>query len=249
MKKLFSVFVLALLSTSAMAGTVYMDGNDLGTLPDCDGTVRTSIDNDNTQLNLVFSNVVDCSNFDIVSANGARVNYTNKKLGGVNRARSGSFTIPGSLIDAGSNTIRVLLKSNSGKTSDTIVIRVRARSTPPTPPSSGSHGSISMTSRDSAILRACGGTLLTTVTGTGNERQLNLVFSKVANCSRFDILAANGSRVNYDIQELDGQNPNRHGSRTIPSRLIDWGYNSVVIKLRSVSGETSETIRVNFLAF
>ncbi len=249
MKKLFSVFALALLSTSAMAGTVYMDGNDYGNLPDCNGSVRTSIDNNNTQLNLVFSNVVNCSNFDIVSANGGRVNYPNKKLGGADRARSGSFTIPGSMIDYGSNTIRVQVKSNSGQTSDTIVIRVRARSTQPTPPTGGSHSSISMSSRDSAYMRACGGTIQTTVTGSSYNRQLNLVFRDVVNCSNFDILKSNGDRVNYPNKKLGGLDRSRSGSFTLPQNVIDFGWNSVTVVLKSNSGQTSETIRVNFVAY
>jgi hypothetical protein len=50
------------------------------------------------------------------------VNYPNKKLQGLDGARSGSFTLPKSVIDFGGNVVRVKLKSNSGQTVDNIVI-------------------------------------------------------------------------------------------------------------------------------
>lgn len=225
-------------SASAFAGTVYMDANDYASLPSCGGVIQTKISNDATQLNLVFSNVSQCSNFDIVSANGSKVNYPNQKLQGQNQARSGSFTIPASMIDYGSNTIRVLLQSNSGAHSDTIVISVRQVSAPTT-------NTIYMGSRSVRTLEVCGGYVETSV----SNGQLNIKFDNVTNCSNFDIVSANGDRVDNPNMKLGGKDGDRSGSFTLPKKVIEWGGNTVRVKLQSNSGQTAETIVINFLAF
>lgn len=89
-------------------------------LPNCSGTVELKIAGGN--VNLIFRNVVNCSNFDITNSNGDFVDYANKKLGGGDRDRSGSFTIPRRFVDWGHNGIIVSLQSNSKKTRDLIRI-------------------------------------------------------------------------------------------------------------------------------
>lgn len=244
MKKLISLFVLSMTATltSAFAGTVYMDANEYASLPSCGGVVQTKVANNDTQLNLVFSNVSQCSNFDIVAANGTRVNYPNQKLQGRNQDRSGSFTIPTSMIDYGTNTIRVQLQSNSGAHSDMIVITVRATggSTP-----SGRTATTYMNSNSVTMLSVCGGLVQTKVT----NGQLNIVFQNVKNCSNFDIVGSNGDRVDYPNKKLQGRNQDRSGSFTLPKSVIDFGFNTVRVLLKSDSGKTSETLVISFLAF
>ncbi|MBS1962232.1 MAG: hypothetical protein JST04_08450 [Bdellovibrionales bacterium] len=240
MKTIISLFALSMLAmSSAFAGTVYMSANDFGSLPSCGGVVQTKVANYNTQLNVIFSNVSQCSNFDIVSANGSKVNYPNQKLQGQNMNRYGSFTIPMSLIDYGSNTIRIALQSNSAKHADTIVIKVQATGNTP------NVKTTYMTSNAYSALTVCGGYVQTKVAG-GN---LNVIFKNVSQCSNFDIVGANGEKVDYPNMKLQGTNNNRSGSFTIPARMIQWGGNTVRLSLKSNSGAHSELIVINYLAF
>ncbi|MBC7384691.1 MAG: hypothetical protein H7301_00835 [Cryobacterium sp.] len=242
MKSLFTALALSLFSASAFAGTVYVDANDFASLPDCGGVVQTKIVNGRTQLNLVFSNVVNCSNFDILSANGGSVSYPNQKLQGQERARSGSFTIPSSLIDSGSNMLRVVIQSNSKKTSDTLYVRVKKETSNTGSTSTSSR--ISMTSTDVRTLNSCGGVVQTKV----SNGQLNVIFQNVSNCSNFDIVSANGDRVNYPNMKLGGNEGSRSGSFTLPKKVIDFGGNRVNVLLKSNSGKTSELISIRFIA-
>lgn len=89
-------------------------------LPNCKGTVELKIAGGNA--NLIFRDVENCSNFDIMASNGEKVDYPNHKLGGGDRDRSGSFSIPRRLVDYGYNGIIVALQSNSKKTRDLIRI-------------------------------------------------------------------------------------------------------------------------------
>lgn len=246
MKKFVTVLAVSMLATlsSAFAGTVYMDANDYASLPSCAGVVQTKIANYGSDLNLVFSNVAQCSNFDIVSANGDRVAYENQKLQGQNQSRYGSFTIPSRFIDYGRNEIRVSVKSNTGKHADTIVISVKKVTGYPVPTPSRT-ANIYMTSRDSRSLSACGGSVQTQV----NNGDLNIVFRNVANCSNFDIVGKNGQSVNYPNKKLQGQNPNRNGSFTVPADMIRFGGNTIYVTVKSNSGQTSEVIAISFLAF
>jgi hypothetical protein len=76
----------------------------------------------NGQVNIVFRDVRDCSKFDILSAQGGSINYGLKSLGGRDRDRSGSFTLPRSVIDYGRNGVMVQIRSNSGKHDDVIYL-------------------------------------------------------------------------------------------------------------------------------
>ena len=246
MNKIISILALSMFATlgSAFAGTIYMDANDYGSLPECGGVVQTKIANRATQLNLVFSNVANCSNFDIVSVNGSKISYPNQKLTGRNGSRNGSFTIPASLIEIGSNTIRILIQSNSGKHSDTIVVMVRETddSTPSAP--APKTGKLSMGSNSVESLDVCGGVVQTKL----SHGQLNVIFSNVKDCSNFDIVTANGTKVNYPNQKLQGQNGSRSGSFTLPQSVIEFGGNTVHVLLKSNSGQTSENIAILFFA-
>ena len=89
----------------------------------------------------------------------------------------------------------------------------------------------------------CGGTVEFKIT----NGQGNLIFRNVRNCSNFDIAYANGSKANYPNKKLQGENQNRYGSFTLPKSVIDWGYNEVVVVLKSNSGKTGTYIHLNFL--
>ncbi len=244
-KQITSLFLGSLaLSASAFAGHLSMTIGDYRRLPDCGGSVEVT-KSYSEQVNLVFKNVEDCSNFDILSVNGDRLDYDNKKLGGYDRNRSGSFTLPKFLFENGRNTIRVVLKSNSGKTSDMINVRVVLN---------GGGGNddfetIKMSLNDWARLSNCGGSVETKRTYRRGSERLVLSFNNVKNCSNFDILGANGERVDYDNQKLDGYDNNRYGSFVIPSHLVDYGRNSILVVLKSNSGKTSNKIRINFRAY
>ena len=80
-----------------------------------------------------------------------------------------------------------------------------------------------------------------------------LIFRQVANCSNFDILSNNGDQLTYPNQKLQGTNPNRYGSFTIPKRFFDtyyYGYkvNHMLVEVRSNSRKTRDIIRINFVA-
>lgn len=244
MNTFFSVLALALISSSAFAGTVYMDANDFASLPDCQGVIRTSTDSNNTRLKLDFSNVVNCSNFDILSANGDDVIYPNTKLEGELRARFGLFTIPSSLIEPGKNTLRVVVRSNSKATSDIIVIRFKTRS--PSESNQGGSSRFDMRDSDKRPLKSCGGVVRTKVS---YETQMNVSFEGVENCSNFDIVEANGNPVNYKIEKLEGPDGSRFGSFTLPKSVLRFGFNRVTVVLKSNSGKTSETISIDFINF
>lgn len=106
---------------AAQRTNIWLDSwNRWSRLPNCGGTVELKIVNG--QANVIFRDVENCSNFDILRTNGEFTDYGNKKLGGADRRRSGSFTIPKRFIDRGYNGIQVALQSNSKKTRDLIRI-------------------------------------------------------------------------------------------------------------------------------
>ena len=91
---------------------------------ECGGTVDAVVQEND--ITLKFKDVERCSKFDILSANGDSLNYEQKRLndsrgGGFN----GSFTIPQRYIKAGGNAVKVILRSNSGKNDDVILIRFK----------------------------------------------------------------------------------------------------------------------------
>lgn len=139
MKK-FALLLLLASAQSAFAGYGSMTIGEYASLPDCGGTIKVTESSNgySDQVNVVFNNVANCSNFDIVGL----PNYKMVKLGGADRARSGSFTIPKRAIGEGFNSIQVIIRSNTGKTSDVInvqFINVTVPSTPVVIPSGGSY--------------------------------------------------------------------------------------------------------------
>ena len=135
MKKSLGLLAVLFVSASAFAGYGSMTIGEYASLPDCGGTIKvTESDNQGSdQVNIVFKDVVNCSNFDILSSNGDAVNYPNKKLQGEDRARSGSFTLPKRVLGEGFNSIQVRVQSNSRKTMDTInVLFIQTPSAPST---------------------------------------------------------------------------------------------------------------------
>jgi hypothetical protein len=84
-------------------------------LPNCGGEATFKVENG--QANLKLSRIQNCSNFDIVGNDGVSLQYDNKKIGQEGN-RSGSFTLPRRFIDLGVNGVKVIVRSNSGKTKD-----------------------------------------------------------------------------------------------------------------------------------
>ncbi len=118
----------SLLSLTLVAGAVAAPGASEQTLtvgsyrslPQCGGTVEVtrSGQNGGQQINLVFSGVKACSNFDIIATGFNDVQYKSRKLGGTDGNRSGSFTLSKQLIESGFNDIQLVVQSNSKKTQD-----------------------------------------------------------------------------------------------------------------------------------
>lgn len=127
---------MALVTQVAMAGYGTLTLGEYAQLPDCGGTIKvsTSKSGSREQVNIQLNDVVNCSNFDILSSNGDQVIYAVKKLGGKHMSRAGSYTIPRDLIEYGVNSIKIRLNSNTGVHSDTVRVefaKVSVRQSPP----------------------------------------------------------------------------------------------------------------------
>lgn len=146
--KLTLMSLFAIFAVAAQAEQITLSIGQTKSLGSCGGTIEAteSAQGSGEQVNLVFRQVKDCSNFDILKANGETLNnYSSKKLQEQGSSRGGSYTIPKKLIADGMNYIKVNLKSNSGAHSDTITVRFNAIVVPAphdpvvvNPPSSGS---------------------------------------------------------------------------------------------------------------
>lgn len=95
-------------------------------LQSCGGSIRITdsrASGGGEQLNMVMSDVRNCSNFDILSANGDTVRQREMKLQErSNGTRGGSFTLKRSLIEDGTNSIQVVVQSKPKQTRDIITI-------------------------------------------------------------------------------------------------------------------------------
>lgn len=95
----------------------------IASLPTCGGTAQVTV-KDGDNITIVFRNLESCSKFDILGANGEDVNYPTKKLQHESDNQfGGSFTIPARYVTDGRNSIKVIVKSNSGKTDEVLLIR------------------------------------------------------------------------------------------------------------------------------
>ena len=143
-----TLIALAALCTisAAHADNISIDANNgQYYLGECGGTIEAKVSKSG-DLNLVLRDVKKCSNFDIIGDDGYALSqdYKAKKIPvkgdcderATNCARSGSFTVPASLHDSDwleelltgstTNLVTVIVKSNSGKTSDTVKIYYEA---------------------------------------------------------------------------------------------------------------------------
>ena len=98
-------------------------GRKWAMLDDCGGTVTLEVGGGSVYLN--FSNVKNCSNFDILSDNGAATNYKEQKIGNEGN-RSERIALPREIYQGGSNTIKVVVKSGSKKTFDVFNVKFYA---------------------------------------------------------------------------------------------------------------------------
>lgn len=233
--KHISLFVTALISTAAFAdASKTIKAGETASLTSCGGHVTTRLNSDE-QLVLNFSSVDNCSNFDITKADGKNIgDYKAKKLGGGDRNRSGSFTIPKSLM--GDKSVTVIVKSNSGKTSDTIKVIIEA----------DHYAAQRIKLGQSAILRVCGGSL-DTDNGPRNN-QMNLVFRNMRDCSKFDILKATGEGfVDYPTKDVPGKNGNFSGSFTVPQKFYNNNSNAITVVVKSNSGKHEERVTISYV--
>lgn len=117
--KLFKALTLgvALVSINVLAMQQTLTIGEWTTLPECGGSVKVTRSGNGSgeQVNLVFRDITECSNFDIVGNGWEAVDYRNRKIPETGHGRSGSFTLPKSVLDHGLNDIHVVVKSNSGK--------------------------------------------------------------------------------------------------------------------------------------
>lgn len=243
MKKTFLSLALVLaVGSVAQAARFTMTIGETGYLGSCGGQISINNGGSDDQVNVVLRNVKNCSNFDILTANGDSVYYDSKKIPGTNGNRDGSFSVPSRFFDYGSNTVRVQVRSNSAEHSDIITIKFRnyGGSTGGTGSSSSMEISMGQTKR----LPSCGGTI--SINNGGNDDQVNVVFRSVDNCSNFDILSANGEPVAYENKKLQQTHDGRGGSFTIPSRYYDWGRNTVKIRVNSNSNKHQDTVKIKF---
>ncbi len=90
-------------------------------LNDCGGSIYLTVEYGSVYLN--FNNVAKCSNFDVLTANGDDANYSKQKINGPDGNRSEKIRIPNHLYDTGRNTVKVVVKSNSGKNYDIFLIK------------------------------------------------------------------------------------------------------------------------------
>ena len=103
----------------------FSNGTRFAQLYDCGG--QAELVSSGGRVSLIFNNVAQCSNFDILSVNGEPVNFPNQKLIGYgNGPRSGSFSLPEELFRFGYNGVRVELRSNSGKHSEHLTVQFYA---------------------------------------------------------------------------------------------------------------------------
>jgi hypothetical protein len=95
----------------------------IASLPNCGGTAKVTV-TDGETINVVFKNLQQCSKFDILKANDEKVDYPTKKIPAeVDRQHGGSFTIPAYLVKTGQNSIKVIVRSDSAKTYEVLLIR------------------------------------------------------------------------------------------------------------------------------
>jgi hypothetical protein len=237
--KTMILFLSVFFSAQSFAAYKTIDVGQSANLSDCGGYLSTTL-NSNDQVVLNFSNVENCSNFDITKSDGGFVGeYTAKKLQGQNPNRYGNFTIPVRLM--GDYSVTVLLRSNSGKTSDTIKIRLSGQYDQP---ASASH---TLRVGDYLALNydVCGGSV--EVNNGGNNSQINVVFRNVKYCSNFDIIKADGSYVgNYRSKKIPGSNNNYTGSFTIPNALLGNLWSNVTVLIKNSAGTRVETVKVKY---
>jgi hypothetical protein len=145
-KILLSIAALSLAySAAAFAGYRTMTIGQMTDLPECEGTVSVNNGGNGDQVNVVFHNVQQCSNFDILANGSYWANYRAKKLQQQGYGRGGSFTIPQRLMGDGLNSIEIVVHSDRGAPEDHVTVNFYAQGVnnpglpvnPVVPPSNG----------------------------------------------------------------------------------------------------------------
>ena len=148
-----------------------------------------------------------------------------QKMDGQGQVRSADVWMTGDSSRA--VTHKIVIQSGSGKNSDTIRVTVR-----PTIPTARNG--------DWVRLSDCGGDVQVVV----QNGQVNLKFKDVRSCNIFDIVSDNGSTTVYPAKEFPGSS----ASFTLPKSVMEFGFNRVLVQVRSRSGWIEDKFYVSFLA-
>jgi hypothetical protein len=231
-KKLLLAAAFVATAATAQAGDIYVDGGatDLG---QCDG--RASAYTQGNQTILKVERVRNCT---FISIDG-RQDRLQEGFGGF---YSGTFYVKNN--DPRIN-VTIHSKSRAHETSFTVINRQQRNPNPP----ANIYLSATLGIKK-AYLPGCGGEVrLTSEYDRNGNKLVTLVFDRVQNCSRFDILSNNGDDFGYPQKTLGGREGDRAGSFTLPQRVLDFGNNGVKVIVRSISGKTDDVIHVQFLNF
>ncbi len=217
--KITSFLLSIFASTAVFAGNYQLTySNSSAYLANCGGSVSLERDILTDELILSVDSLENCSN---VTVDGQTYKIEESWLFG----RSATFTV-----NERRGETRYVIHSNSGKTSDVVVVRLSGGS------SNGSSVAMELSS--------CGGKLTARMESSG---QVNLIFKGVRNCSNFDILSHNGTPVDYETKKLQEQSDGtRGGSFTIPNRFKSAFVNGVVIVVKSNSGKHQDRAEIIF---
>lgn len=190
-------------------------GRNSAVLPRCGGTA--SLFSDGSKWWLKVSNS-QCANLVINDASA-------QKMDGEGQVRSADVWMTGASDRA--VTHKIVIRSNSGKNSDTIRVTIR-----PSIPTARNG--------DWVRLSDCGGDVQVVV----QNGQVNLKFKDVRSCNIFDIVSDNGETTVYPAKEFPGSS----ASFTLPKRVMEFGFNRVLIQVRSKSGWIEDKFYVSFVA-
>jgi hypothetical protein len=205
-------------------------------LPSCGGTLEISQPG-LSYLTMDFRNVKLCSNFDILGEDddgqGYEVaDYKEKKIPEATgpQDRSGNYTMPKDFFEIGLHKVKVIVKSNSGSTSDTMLLSYRVVRT----------GRELLLNGQDMNNAECRGQIRFKV----QNGQANVVVGDVTRCSRFTI-SGNGEQKSYDLQPQGGA---KGGSYTVPKKFIRAGWNVLSIDVHSDYGARDDAYDIGFYA-
>lgn len=190
------------------------------------------------QINVVFKKVA-CAKLDVFRTSDSEQVHKTYKLSGKTMPRSASFTMPKAVIK-GASSIKLRLRSNSGKHADYLYIDLKE------PRAELDLGS-------STTMPACGGTVEITHAHDGKNPQVNVVMKNVTRCQTLTVESNNGRAIGKTYKIGGGKRGKRSASFTMSwKKVIDkgrWGFkkNNIHIKV-SGKGQVEDRFAVGFVA-